>query len=305
MPRAQANGIEIEYELIGDHGEPLLLIMGLGAQLIHWPDELCQMFIDRGFRIIRFDNRDCGKSSRIQARARRRAWQQIARSLAGLPIETPYRLEDMADDTAGLLEAIGVDRAHVLGVSLGGMIAQTLAIRHPARVLSLTSVMSTPGGRRFGLPSGPALRALLSRPPRTRDEAADNLVRFFRVVGSPGFYRDEERIADVARRSFDRGPSPDGLRRQMGASLASGSRVAQLRHLDVPALIVHGSEDPLIRPAAGRACARAIPRARLKIVHGMGHDLVGPVWPTLVDHVVSLVSDAGYRLDRGRRATVG
>jgi pimeloyl-ACP methyl ester carboxylesterase len=291
MPRVRTNGIELEYEILGEGGEPLLLIMGLGAQLIHWPDELCELFVSRGFQLIRFDNRDAGQSSRVEDNGPRMPmWQMIGRSLLGLPVPAPYRIEDMADDTAGLLEAIGVDRAHVLGVSFGGMIAQMLAIRHPARVLSLTSAMSTPGGRRWSLARPRALRALLGPPPRSADEAAESLVRLFRIIGSPGFYRDEERLAELARRSFARSRDPRAVRRQLAAILASGSRYEQLRYLEVPALVFHGAEDPLILPAAARATARAIPGARLSVIPGMGHDLVEGVWPLLVDGVCELVA---------------
>ena len=303
MPRVRANNIELEYEILGDGGQPLLLIMGLGAQMIHWPDALCQRFIDAGFQLIRFDNRDVGKSTRFDDAGRVHFWSAFRRSMVGLPIEVPYLLSDMADDAAGLLEAIGVDSAHVLGASLGGMIAQTLALRHPARVKTLTSIMSTPGGRRFGLPTPRALRALLSKPPKTREESGDAVVRLFRVIGSPGFYRDEAILRDIGERSFDRGPSPAGMARQLGAVMASGSRYKQLRYLDVPTLVVHGTEDPLIRPAAGRATARAIPGARLEMIHGMGHDLAGGIWPLLVDRVSALVSGAGHSLDRSAVAS--
>lgn len=298
MPRVRANNIEIEYEILGDGGQPLLLIMGLGAQLIHWPEDLCARFIDAGFQLIRFDNRDVGKSSRFDHAGRVNFWRMFRRGLAGLPVETPYTLSHMADDAAGLLEALGIDRAHVLGASLGGMIAQTLAIRHPSRVLTMTSIMSTPGGRRFGLPKPWALKAILPKPPKTRDEAGETMVRLFRTIGSPGFYRDEAVIRDIGQRSFDRGPSPAGIARQLGAVIASGSRFKALRYVETPALIVHGTEDPLVRPAAGRACARAMPNARLRMIDGMGHDLAAGVWPILVEEVARLVDEAGYRRAR-------
>jgi len=302
MPRVRANDIEIEYEILGDGGQPLLLIMGLGAQMIHWPDSLCRRFIDAGFQLIRFDNRDVGKSTRFDDAGRVDFWGSFRRSLVGLPIDVPYLLSDMADDTAALLESLGIDRAHVLGASLGGMIAQTLAIRHPARVLTLTSIMSTPGGRRFGLPTPKALRALLRKPPKTREESGEAVVQLFRTIGSPGFYRDEGILRDIGERSFDRGPSPAGMARQLGAVMASGSRYKPLKHLDVPTLVIHGTEDPLIRPAAGRATARAIPNARLEMIAGMGHDLAGGMWPILLERVTDLVRGAGYELDRTSRA---
>lgn len=298
MPRVRANDIEIEYEILGESGPPLLAIMGLGAQMIHWPDALCERFIDAGFQLIRFDNRDVGKSTRFDEAGRVDVWRSIRRALVGLPVEAPYTLDDMADDAAGLLEALGVDRAHVLGASLGGMVAQALAIRHPARVLTLTSIMSTPGGRRFGLPRPRALRALLGRPPRNRVEAGESMVRLFRVIGSPGFYRDEVILRDIGARSFDRGMSPEGIGRQLGAVIASRSRYRALHHVETPALIVHGTEDPLVHPAGGRACARAMPNARLAMISGMGHDLAGGIWPILIDGVTSLVGSAGYPLGR-------
>ena len=297
MPRVAVNGIEMEYEILGDRGQPLLLIMGLAAQLIHWPEALCRQFVERGFQVIRFDNRDAGLSTQIETTGTKSVWSQLGRALIGLSVDAPYTLSDMADDTAGLLEAIGIERAHVCGVSLGGMIAQTLAIRHPARVLSLTSIMSTPGGRRFGLPSIRAIRALLGPRPKTREQAADGFVHFFQICGSPGFFRDEKRVRDIALRSFDRGMSSSGLRRQFLAVLASGSRYQQLSHLDVPALVIHGNEDPLIRLRAGRATAKAINGARFKLISGMGHDLADGMWPLLVENVCELVTDAGFSLE--------
>jgi pimeloyl-ACP methyl ester carboxylesterase len=286
---APANGIELAYDEIGDpDGAPLLLIMGLAAQLIHWDERFCRLLADRGYRVIRFDNRDIGHSTKID-------WAGRSGSLGmlfGLG-EPPYLLRDMALDTAGLLDHLDIERAHVVGASMGGMIAQTMAIGHPERVLSLTSMMSTTGNRRLGMPRLRAFGTLFARPPRSREGYAEQAVKTFKVIGSPAYPMDEERFRMMALAAYDRCFYPPGVARQMHAVTSSGNRTKQLRELRLPALVIHGDSDPLIRTAAGRATARAIPDARLRIIEGMGHDLPPQVWPTLVEEIDANAGRAG------------
>jgi pimeloyl-ACP methyl ester carboxylesterase len=286
--RATANGIEIVYETIGDPSNPpLLLIMGLGTQLIHWDLELCERFADRGFQVIRFDNRDAGRSTYVDAPV-----PNLRRAMMGLKIDAPYLLDDMADDAFGLLEHLGIQAAHVAGASMGGMIAQTMAIRRPERVLSLTSIMSTTGERRAGRPKLRVWGVLLRRAPRDRDAAVEYFVRVFRQIGSKGFPADEDRIRAHAAEAFDRGHSPAGTGRQLAAIMASGDRTDRLRRLQVPTLVFHGRDDPLVPFRGGRATAEAIPGARLIAIPGMGHDLPRQVWPQLVDAVAETAARA-------------
>jgi pimeloyl-ACP methyl ester carboxylesterase len=286
--RAAANGIEIAYETVGDPSNPaLLLVMGLGTQLIHWDVELCELFAERGFHVIRFDNRDAGRSTYVDAPV-----PNLRRAMAGLRIDAPYLLDDMADDAFGLLDHLGIEAAHVAGASMGGMIAQTMAIRRPERVLSLTSIMSTTGERRMGRPKLRVWGVLLRTAPRDKDAAVEYFVRVFRLIGSKGFPADEDRVRALAAEAYDRGHSPAGTGRQLAAIMASGDRTARLRELQVPALVFHGRDDPLIPFRGGRATADAIPGARLIAVPGMGHDLPRQVWPQLVDAVAETAARA-------------
>lgn len=263
---ADIGGVRICYETIGDPGgRPLLLVMGLGGPMTWWDDELCVLLAERGFHVIRFDNRDCGRSASMTGRA------SLVGSLLRRP--TPYTLADMAGDAAGLLDHLGVPSAHVTGVSLGGMIAQTLAIRYPARVRSLVSVMSTTGGRLVGWPSPKVLPSLLGRAPRDRAGYVDAVLAAFRRIGSPGFEFEEERMRLRAQDTFDRGVNRAGTLRQLVAITAAEDRTPLLRRLRVPALVVHGKADPLVHVSGGTATARAIPGAELILVPGMGHDL--------------------------------
>jgi pimeloyl-ACP methyl ester carboxylesterase len=288
VERAPANGIEIVYETIGDPSNPpLLLVMGLGTQLIHWDVELCELFADRGLHVIRFDNRDAGRSTYIDAPV-----PNLRRAMAGLRIDAPYLLDDMAEDAFGLLDHLGIEAAHVAGVSMGGMIAQTMAIRRPERVLSLTSIMSTTGERRVGRPKLRVWGVLLRRAPSDKDAAVEYFVRVFRLIGSKGFPADEDRIRALAGEAYDRGHSPAGTGRQLAAIMASGDRTDRLRGLRVPTLVFHGRDDPLIPFRGGRATADAVPGARLIGIPGMGHDLPRQVWPQLVDAVVETAARA-------------
>jgi pimeloyl-ACP methyl ester carboxylesterase len=285
---AQANGIEIVYETIGDPSDPpLLLVMGLGMQLIHWDRELCEELAGRGFRVIRFDNRDAGRSTKIDAPV-----PSMWRVLAGRRVRAPYLLDDMAEDAFGLLDHLGIDAAHVVGASLGGMIAQTMAIRRPERVLSLTSVMSTTGERRAGRPKLRVWGVLARRAPRDKDEYVAYFLRIFRLIGSKGFASDEDRLRELAAASYERGHHPAGTGRQLAAIVASGDRTEKLRGLRTPTTVVHGRADPLVPFRGGRATARAIPGARLLAIPGMGHDLPRELWPQLIDAVVETAARA-------------
>lgn len=289
MARARVSPeVELEFE---DHGPtdgpPLLLIMGIGAQLIHWPDPFVDLLVARGLRVIRFDNRDAGRSTKLERLGVPNVRWLVMRALVGLSVTSPYRLEDMASDGAGLLEHLGLPAAHVAGISMGGMIAQTLAISQPRRVLSLTSLMSTPGGRYVGRYG--ALRALVGPPPRTRDEAGECGVRLVRAISGPAFPIDEDRVRELSTRSFDRGHCPAGFARQMAAILAATPRTSALRGVRAPTLVVHGTDDPLIPVEAGHATAAAVPGARMVAVPGLGHSLPAGAWPILADAIADHV----------------
>jgi pimeloyl-ACP methyl ester carboxylesterase len=279
--RVNANGIEIAYETIGDPADPpLLLIMGLGTQLIHWETEFCELLAARGFRVIRFDNRDAGHSTQIAAPP-----PNMLRAASGLKVDAPYLLDDMASDTFGLLDALGIESVDVVGASMGGMIGQTMAIQRPERVRSLTSIMSTTGERRAGRPKLRVWGLLVRRTPRGKDAYIQYFVRLFRVIGSKGFAPDEERIRAIAAATYDRGDHPAGTARQLGAIMASGDRTERLHQLRMPTTVIHGLDDPLVPFRGGQATARAIPGARLIAIPGMGHDLPRQVWPQIVDAI--------------------
>jgi len=285
MPVAQSNGIEIAYETFGDPDDPtVLLVMGLGSQMIYWDVEFCQALVDRGFHVVRYDNRDVGASTRFDQPVD--IFAVMASVGTDEPPSVPYLVSDMAADAVGLLDHLGVDRAHVFGVSMGGMIAQAVAIGHPGRVITLTSIMSTTGDPDVGAPTGEALTALLSPPPRDRAEMQDAAVRLAGVWGSPGLY-DDERLRRTAGEAWDRGHDPLGTVRQLAAILASGSRSAALAELRIPTLVVHGTHDKLVQPSGGERTAEVIPDAKLLVVEGMGHDLPLPLWPQVIEAFVA------------------
>ena len=280
---AHIDGIEVAYEEFGDRADPaMLLIMGLGVQMLGWDAELCQLLAVEGFRVVRFDNRDVGRSSRYEGPVP--DWTALA---AGDGSSASYLLDDMAGDCVTLLDHLGIDRVHLVGASLGGMIAQTLAIREPERVLSLASIMSTTGDRSVGQPHPEGLAQLFDAPPNDREGLADWAVRNWAVIGSPGYEADEERVRERARRSFDRGYNPAGTGRQLAAVIASGDRTPALGRLRLPALVIHGEADPLIDVSGGKATAAAIPGARLVLIPGMGHDLPRQLWPRFVEEIVA------------------
>ena len=298
---APANGIELCYQEMGDpDGEPLVLIMGLATQMIAWNEEFCGMLAERGFRVVRFDNRDIGRSSRV----RDAGVPNVLDMMIGRG-EPPYRLRDMAADTVGLMDHLGIESAHVVGASMGGMIAQCTAIGHPDRVRSLCSIMSTTGSRRVGHPSYRTFGLLLGKPPREREAAIERAVRTFKTIGSPGYPFEEERIRKIAALSFDRGHSQAGIARQLHAITASGDRTPRLRKLEVPTVVIHGKNDVLVNPSGGRATASAIPGARLKMIDGMGHDMPRALWPTFVEEIACNAARAGEPKPAAQAAQCG
>jgi pimeloyl-ACP methyl ester carboxylesterase len=289
---APTNGIELCYQEMGDpDGEPLLLVMGLATQMVAWSEGFCQLLAERGFRVIRFDNRDIGRSTKLGDAGLPGRLDM----LVGRRGTAPYLLRDMAADTFGLMDHLGVESSHLVGASMGGMIVQSAAIQQPGRVRSITSIMSTTGSRRVGHPSYKTFGLLLGHPPKEREAAIERVVKTFRVIGSPGYPFEEERIREIAGISFDRGHSPAGIARQLHAITASGDRTPALRQLDVPALVIHGKNDRLVNPSGGRATAEAIPGARLKLVDGMGHDLPRALWPTFADQIAANAARASQR----------
>lgn len=281
--------LDLCWQRFGDpEAPPMLLIMGLGSQMILWPDGFCELLADRGFGVIRFDNRDAGRSTVLDDAGS----PSISQALAGDVASARYTLSDMAGDAAGLLEALEIERAHVVGASLGGMVAQTLAIEQPERVLTLASIMSSTGDPAVGRPTPVGMEALTSKAPTDREGYIESTVRARAMIGSPGFPRDEEDARDIAARMYERGYHPDGTLRQAVAIVASGDRTARLRELDVPTVVIHGEDDVLIGVTGGQATAAAIPGAHLVLIPGMGHDLPAGVWETIADAVVANVERA-------------
>jgi pimeloyl-ACP methyl ester carboxylesterase len=290
MPSVTVNGIEIDYSLYGDPASPpLLLVMGLGMPAALWPDSLLQELVAQGFRVICFDNRDCGGSTRLAGLRGGSVPVAIARALLRWKVRAPYNLDDMAADTVGLLDALGIGRAHVVGASMGGMIAQVVAARYPHRVLSLTSIMSSTGNpqRRIAFGKRRALAALLKPPPPPEDypAVAAHLLRVFGVIGSPGIPQDREALRAHFERVARRGLYRSGTERQMLAILASGDRRELLGRITAPTLVLHGSADPLVPLAAGLDTADHIPGARMEVVMGMGHDFPDVLMPRLARRV--------------------
>lgn len=292
---ARANGIDICYQALGDRGSPaILLIMGLGMQLISWPDAFCESLVDSGFRVIRFDNRDAGHSTHIDWRQRPRLLLSIARGVLSLPVRSPYQLSDMAADAIALLDALEVERAHLVGVSMGGMIAQCMAARYPEHLLSLTSIMSSSGNWRVACGKPAVLGQLLRRPARPDDPASqlDHLMRLFGVIGSPGFPSDQADLRQQLARAIRRANCPAGHYQQLLAIIAAGDRRRELARIRTPTLVIHGADDPLVPVAAGYDTAKHIAGARLEIIRGMGHDLPPAVQKLVLQAVVSHCRDA-------------
>ncbi|HUS68385.1 MAG TPA: alpha/beta fold hydrolase [Kofleriaceae bacterium] len=289
VQHARANGISLAWDSFGDESAPpLLLIMGLGMQLIGWDEALCETLAARGFRVIRFDNRDAGLSTGFDDAGDPDVLRVADDLRRKRPVRAAYHLSDMAEDAIGLLDALAIPAAHVAGVSMGGMIAQELAIRHPDRVLSLTSIMSNTGDPTVKGASFEVLTALLAPFPPDRAGFIARSVALARTIGSPGFPFDEARVRRLAARAFARAYHPSGIRRQLVAIWTSGSRKPGLAALRVPTLVVHGDADPLIPVEGGRDTAATVPGARLEIIAGMGHDLPPAIWPRLVDAIARM-----------------
>jgi pimeloyl-ACP methyl ester carboxylesterase len=283
---ARANGIDLCYEIFGDaNAEPMILIMGLGAQMIHWDDDFCRQLAARGFRVIRFDNRDIGKSSHLAGGKRLTAVELLKLRFLKIPVQAPYSLRDMAEDTIGLMEVLGIRSAHVVGLSMGGMIAQEIAILYPQRVRSLTSIMSTTGNPKVPPATREAMAILMAPPPTTRDEFFVRFTQTWKVLRVGSFPEDEALDQARAERTFARGLNPAGVGRQLRAILASGSRKARLHTVKAPTLVIHGTVDPLVHPMGGKDTAASIPGAKLLMIEGMGHALPIPMWPQIIDAI--------------------
>lgn len=281
---ADCGEVSLAYETFGSPEDPaLVLVMGLATQMLGWHDDFCQLLADSGLYVIRFDNRDIGLSTHLAAAG----MPDLSPVFVGGSIkDAPYALADMADDTCRLLDALGIHRAHVVGASMGGMIAQEFALRHPDRLLSLTSIMSTPAPS-IGAPTPAAMGALFSAPPTTPEEAGARSVEVYRVIGSPGYPLDEAGLSERGQESFRRANDPAGVARQFAAIQAGGDRTERLGALDVRTLVLHGEDDPLVQLEGGTATAEAVPAARLVTYPGMGHDLPRALWPAIIGEIVS------------------
>jgi pimeloyl-ACP methyl ester carboxylesterase len=286
MPSMRANGIDIFYDEVGDPRAPaLLLIMGLGTQMIGWPEALCGRLADRGFRVIRFDNRDVGLSTKMENAPKVDLAAAFMRALAGQPVEAAYSLDDMAKDAIGLMDALGLAKAHIVGASMGGMIAQIIAAKYRARVRSLVSIMSSSGDPKLPQAKPAAAGLLIAPRPATSDREAsiEFSMNVYRVLGSPGYPTPDPELRAKAERSMDRSLYPAGSARQLLAIMANGSNVDLLKTIDVPTLVLHGEDDPLVPVEAGKDTARHTPGAVLKIIPGWGHDIPTELIPTLVE----------------------
>ena len=280
---AKVGELELCYETFGSAtASPLLLIMGLASQMLLWDERFCEQLASRGFFVIRFDNRDIGRSTYLRGAGTPTRWQLVPRSAKG----AAYTLDDMAQDAVGLLDHLEIPAAHVVGVSMGGMIAQLLAINHPDRVLSLASIMSTTGNRRVGKPQPRMMMRLMRKGARKRDAYIEDHIDTYRAIGSKGYDFEEERKRERAARMFDRGVYPAGSARQLGAVASAADRTAALGGVRAPTTVIHGDADPLVDVSGGRATAEAIPGARLVILPGMGHDLPRELWPEIIDAIV-------------------
>ena len=288
MPSVRTNGIQLEYEAFGEStSPPLLLIIGLAGQLIFWDEELCRQLAQQGHYVIRYDNRDVGLSSKIEEAGVPDIMRTIETLMRGEEIDPPYTIEDMAEDAVGLLDALGIEKAHVCGMSMGGMIAQALAIRHPQRVLSLISIYSTTGNPRLPQPKPDVMQVLLAPPPEEREANIEFTLKVFRTIAGTGFPFDEEWHRKMMGWAYDRAFYPQGAIRQLVAILAQKNRKPALASIAVPTLVIHGTADPLVPFECGKDTAEAVPGAEFKSIDGMGHDLPhGGAWPEIINAIV-------------------
>jgi pimeloyl-ACP methyl ester carboxylesterase len=294
VPVASANGIQLHYESFGSDADPtVVLIMGLSNQMLGWEADFCRLVASRGFRVVRFDNRDVGESTKLDQFGVPAMAPLFARAAVGLRGKGPYTLADMAADTVGLLDHLGLERAHLVGASMGGMIAQLCAIDFAERVASLTSVISSPGIQGMPWPRPRALRVLARRGPRERGPRIEHRLSLFRTIhGTGGLPFDEARVRAREERSFDRDPDPDGAVRQLAAVLSSPGRRQSLSRVRAPAAVIHGDSDPLVPLGHGEATAAALPGAELTVVPGMGHGLAEAAWPQLADAIARTAARA-------------
>jgi pimeloyl-ACP methyl ester carboxylesterase len=281
--------IDICFETFGDPGDPaMLLIMGLGTQMVAYHDDFCGQLAGRGFFVIRHDNRDIGRSTHLDG-----APTPSLVQLAKRDRNSAYTLADMAGDSIGVLDCLGIEKAHIVGTSMGGMIAQTIAIRHPERTLSLVSIMSNTGDFWHGQPALTMYAVLLKPSPPEREGFINHAVEMFTKIGGSGYEPDVEDLRQIATLSYDRGHDARGSQRQLWAIVADRDRAPALRRLNVPATVIHGAEDKLVRPSGGRATAKAIPGARLVMIPGMGHGLPRGAWPTIIDAIADTTTRTG------------
>lgn len=295
MPTAEVqDGIELEYETFGDAtDDPLLLVMGLGAQMVAWDTAFCQRFVDEGFFVVRYDNRDVGRSTKIESDEPLDVPGALTAAFTGGEVKAPYLLQDMADDAFGMLDALGIGTAHVVGASMGGMIVQTMAITRPERLRSVTSIMSTTGDPAVGGASEEAMALLVRPPARSREEYLESTVAAEQLLNGTTIPFDAERSRRRAEVQWDRGYHPVGVGRQLIAILASGDRTEALGSVTVPFLVIHGDADPLVGYTGGEATAKAVPGAELVTIAGMGHNLPVPAWDEIVSAVVAHARKAG------------
>ena len=286
FPKVNANGIDLEYDAFGDaESPPVLLIMGLGAQMIDWREEFCSLLAQHGFWIIRFDNRDIGNSYKFEEAGKPDIIKLATRIAQGESVKVPYSIEDMAMDSVGLLDALSVDKAHVVGLSMGGMIAQTMAIEYPERVLTLSSIMSS---ARYMLPATTEAAALLTkRGPETREEYIEYALENSKALGGPEYKHDESLYREHAGRRFDRGIYPPGFARQLAAVMIQEDRRDALRSLQIPTLVLHGKSDPLVPVEGGIETADAVPDSKLRLIEGWGHGFPPSIWPIVIDELIS------------------
>ena len=289
MAEAKANNISIEYETFGNPSSPpILLVIGLGAQLIYWDEVFCRRLSDAGLYVIRFDNRDSGLSTKIDEAGIPDMMDVIGKLMAGQKITPPYTIEDMAADAVGLLDALKIERAHICGMSMGGMIAQSMAIYYPRRVLSLISVYSTAGNPRLPPPKPEVMQLLLTPPPQDREGFVQFNLDLFRALTGPRFGLDEQWVRDLINREYDRDFCPEGAARQLVAILSQSDRRAALKGVTAPTLVIHGDADPLVPLEAGKETAEAVPGAELIVMQGMGHDLPhGEAWTRIAEHIIA------------------
>jgi pimeloyl-ACP methyl ester carboxylesterase len=281
---ARANGIELCYEIFGEtDAEPMIMIMGLGAQMIEWQDDFCRQLAARGFRVIRFDNRDIGLSSKFSGGKRLTPFELLKLRYLRLPVASVYTLRDMAQDVVGLMDTLGIASAHIVGASMGGMIAQEMAISFPRRLRSLTSIMSTTGNPRLPPPTREAMTLMMAAPPTTKEDFFIRFSQTWKMLRNGSFPLDEAQDQMRAEETYARGLNPAGVGRQLRAILASGNRQQRLRSVTAPTLVIHGTADPLVHPDGGRETAASIPGARLLMIDAMGHAMPIPMWPEIIN----------------------